>query len=112
MFRPHQLWTIKPVAEGGGYLGGPYYQIVIAGTNRTLAATADKELVTLPAFTGTDEQLWRIEQLTDGTYRIMPKAIPGIGGINATYCLYSAGDSTPTLAVYDFNSDNSKWNFK
>ena len=70
MFRPHQLWTIKPVAEGGGYLGGPYYQIVIAGTNRTLAATADKELVTLPAFTGTDEQLWRIEQLVDGTYRI------------------------------------------
>ena len=22
-------------------------------------------------------QLWRIEQLTDGTYRIMPKAVPG-----------------------------------
>ena len=111
MFRPHQLWTIKPVAEGGGYLGGPYYQIVIAGTNRTLAATADKELVTLPAFTGTDEQLWRIEQLVDGTYRIMPKRLPGDEHLNTRYVLFSAADSTPTLAEYDAKSDNSKWNF-
>lgn len=111
MFRPHQLWTIKPVAEGGGYLGGPYYQIVIAGTNRTLAATADKELVTLPAFTGTDEQLWRIEQLVDGTYRIMPKRLPGDEHLNTRYVLYAAADSTPTLAEYDAKSDNSKWNF-
>ena len=111
MFRPHQLWTIKPVAEGGGYLGGPYYQIVIAGTNRTLAATADKELVTLPAFTGTDEQLWRIEQLVDGTYRIMPKRLPGDENLNTRYVLYAAADSTPTLAEYDAKSDNSKWYF-
>jgi arabinan endo-1,5-alpha-L-arabinosidase len=111
MFRPHQLWTIKPVAEGGGYLGGPYYQIVIAGTNRTLAATADKELVTLPAFTGTDEQLWRIEQLVDGTYRIMPKRLPGEAHLNTRYVLFSVADSTPTLAEYDAKSDNSKWNF-
>ena len=111
MFRPHQLWTIKPVAEGGGYLGGPYYQIVIAGTNRTLAATADKELVTLPAFTGTDEQLWRIEQLVDGTYRIMPKRLPGDEHLNTRYVLFSVADSTPTLAEYDAKSDNSKWNF-
>ena len=111
MFRPHQLWTIKPVAEGGGYLGGPYYQIVIAGTNRTLAATADKELVTQPAFTGTDEQLWRIEQLVDGTYRIMPKRLPGEAHLNTRYVLFSVADSTPTLAEYDAKSDNSKWNF-
>ena len=42
----------------------------------------------------------------------MPKAIPGIEGTNTKYCLYSAGDSTPTLAEYDFSSDNSKWNFR
>lgn len=42
----------------------------------------------------------------------MPKAIPGIEGVNTRYCLYSAGDSTPTLAEYDFSSDNSKWNFR
>ena len=109
MMRPHQHWTIEPVAEAGGYLGGPYCKIVIAGTDRALAATAQYELTTVPAFTGADEQLWRIEQLTDGTYRLMPKHIPGTDGLNTCYCLYSAGDSTPTLAKYDFNSDNSKW---
>ena len=112
MFRPWQHWTLTAVPDAGGYLSSPYFKITIAGTDRTLAATAQKELTTVPAFTGTDEQLWRIEQLTDGTFRIMPKAIPGMEGINTRYCIYSAGDSTPTLAEYDFSSDNSKWNLK
>lgn len=112
MFRPHQRWTITPVAEAGGTLCGPYFKILIEGTERALAATADKELTTVPVFSGTDEQLWRIEQLTDGTFRIMPKAIPGQAGLNTKYVLYSIADSTPTLAEYDFNSDNSKWNFR
>ena len=112
MFRPNQHWTITAVPEAGGYLGGPYYKIVIAGTDRALAATADLELTTVPQFTGAPEQLWRIEQLTDGTYRLLPKVIPGREGLNIRYVLYSAGDSTPTLAPYDFQSDNSKWNFR
>ena len=112
MFRPHQQWTITPIETAGGYLSNPYFKITIAGTQRALTATADKELTTQPTFTGVDEQLWRIEQLTDGSFRIMPKAIPGMKGVNTRYCLYSAADSTPTLAVYDFNSDNSKWNFR
>ena len=112
MFRPHQHWTITPVPEAGGYLSNPYFKITIAGTDRALAATADLELTTLPAYTGGDEQLWRIEQLTDGTFRIMPKHIPGTDGVNTRYCLYSAADSTPTLALYDFSSDNSKWNLR
>jgi len=112
MFRPWQHWTVTAVPEAGGYLSSPYYKITIAGTSRALAATTERELTTVPAFTGADEQLWRIEQLTDGTFRIMPKAIPGIQGTNTTLCIYSAGDSTPTLARYDFGSDNSKWNLK
>lgn len=113
MFRPWQRWTITPVPDAGGYLGGPYYKIVIAGTDRALAATADLEVTTMPHFDATDEaQLWRIEQLTDGTFRLMPKRIPGQEGVNTRFCLYSAGDSTPTLAPYDFSSDNSKWNLR
>jgi arabinan endo-1,5-alpha-L-arabinosidase len=112
MFRPHQKWTITPVAEAGGYLSNPYFKITISGTERALCATAEKELTTVPSFSGSDDQLWRIEQLTDGTYRIMPKRIPGEDKLNTTYVLYSAGDSTPTLAKYDFKSDNSKWNLK
>ncbi|MBO4613360.1 MAG: family 43 glycosylhydrolase [Bacteroidaceae bacterium] len=112
MFRPHQRWTITPVDEAGGYLSNPYFKITIAGTERALAATADKELTTVPQFTGAEEQLWRIEQLTDGTFRIMPKHVPGIEGTNTRLCLYSAADSTPTLAEYDFQSDNAKWNLR
>jgi arabinan endo-1,5-alpha-L-arabinosidase len=109
MFRPHQKWTITAVPDGGGYLGGAYYKILIAGTNRALAAAANAELVTVPAFTGAPEQLWRIDQLTDGTFRIMPKKVPGT---NEQYALVSAGDSSPTLAKFDFATDNSKWNFR
>jgi arabinan endo-1,5-alpha-L-arabinosidase len=109
MFRPHQKWTISQVSGAGGYLGAPYYKIVIAGTDRALAAAADAELVTVPTFTGAPEQLWRIDQLTDGTYRIMPKVIPNSG---EKLALVSSGDSTPTLAKFDMNSDNSKWNFR
>ncbi len=82
---------------------------MIAGTERALAATADLELKTVPEFTGAPEQLWRIDQLTDGTYRIMPKSIPGS---DKKLALISIGDSTPTLGEFDFNSDNSKWNFR
>ena len=109
MARPHQKWTIAAVPEAGGYLGGPYYKIVIEGTDRALAAAEGGELVTVPAFTGADEQLWQIDQLTDGTFRLMPKVVPGT---DERLCLYSVADSTPTLAKFDFTNDNAKWDLK
>ena len=109
MFRPWQMWQLTPT--GKGTIAGPLYTIRIAGTNRALTATANLE-VTTKDFADLDEQLWRVEQLTDGTYRIMPYVIPGQEGKNQKYCLYSAGDSTPTLAEYNFQSDNSKWNLR
>lgn len=109
MFRPHQKWTITAVPEAGGYIGAPYFKIVIEGTERALAAAEGAELVTVPQFTGAPEQLWRIEQLTDGTYRIMPKSVPGT---DEKYALISIADSTPTLGKFDMSSDNSKWNFR
>ena len=109
MFRPHQQWTISPVANAGGYPGAPYFKIVIAGTDRALAATADSEVVTVPAFTGASEQLWRIDQLTDGTYRIVPKSMPNS---KEPMALTAVGHSTPTLAKFDPKSDKARWNFK
>ncbi len=108
MFRPHQKWTITAVPEAGGYLGGQYYKIEIEGTHRALAATADAEVVAVPEFTGAPEQLWCIEQLTDGTYRIMPKVVPGT---DEQLALVATADSTPTLGHFDMDSDNSKWSF-
>src|SRR6478736_898664 len=109
MSRPHEKWTITAAPDSSGYLGAPYYKIVIAGTDRALAATAEAEVITVPAFTGAQEQLWRIDQLTDGTYRIMPKGIPNS---KEQLALVSSGDSRPTLGYFDMNSDNSKWNFR
>jgi len=110
MFRPHQRWTVTAVEDHGGYLGQPYYKIAIEGTDRVLAATADAELTSCPEFTAADEQLWRIELLTDGSYRIMPKSVPGHEG--EQLALVCTGDSTVALGKYDFNSDNSKWNLR
>lgn len=109
MARPHQKWTVTAAPDSSGYLGAPYYKIAIAETDRILTATADGRVITVPAFTGAPEQLWKIDQLTDGTYRIMPKVVPRS---EEKLALVSSGDSTPTLAKFDVNSDNSKWNFK
>ena len=109
MSRPHQKWTITPVANVGGYPGSPYFKIIIAGTDHTLAATAEGEVVAVPAFTGAPEQLWRIDQLIDGTYRIMPKVMPDS---KEPVALTAVGHSTPTLAKFDPKSDKARWNFK
>jgi arabinan endo-1,5-alpha-L-arabinosidase len=109
MFRPHQKWTITPAPNAGGYPGAPYFKITIAGTERALAATADAEVVAVPKFTGAPEQLWRIDQLTDGTYRIMPKSVPGS---KEPFVLTAVAHSTPTLARFDPKSDMGRWSFK
>jgi arabinan endo-1,5-alpha-L-arabinosidase len=109
MVQAQQKWTITAVANGGGYPGSPYFKITIAGTDRALAATGDGELVALPAFTGGPEQLWRIDQLTDGTYRVMPKAAPGS---NEALALSAVGSSMPTLARFNLASDRQRWLFK
>jgi arabinan endo-1,5-alpha-L-arabinosidase len=104
-----QKWAITPVADAGGYLGSPYFKITIAGTGRTLAVGEDGELVSLPAFTGGNEQLWRIDQLTDGSWRIMPKAVPN----SKDALVFSAvGASFATLAKFDPKSDRQRWVFK
>ncbi len=109
MCQAQQKWTVTPVADAGGYPGSPYFKITIAGTDRTLAATEDGELVALPTFTGGPEQLWRIDQLTDGTWRIMPKAVPNS---KDSLALSAIGSSFATLARFDPTSDKQRWLFK
>ncbi len=106
MVQAQQKWTITPVSESGGYPGSPFFKITIAGTDRVLAATPESELVVLPAFTGAAEQLWRIDQLTDGTYRLMPKAIPNS---KEPLALSAVGSSSPTLAKFRPGSDRERW---
>ena len=109
LVQAQQKWTIAPVPDAGGYPGSPYFKITVAGTDRALAATKDGELVTLAAFTGGPEQLWRIDQLTDGTWRIMPKA-----GLNTKEprALSAIGSSFATLAAFNPASDKQRWLLK
>ena len=109
MFRPHQSWEIVADSQAGGSLGGPYYRIRIAGTDRYLTATSEKEVTTVESVIEGGEQLWRIEQLNDGTWRIMPKSIPGC---EEQLALVAVADGTPSLAPFDYSSDNSKWTFR
>ena len=104
-----QKWAITAVSNAGGYPGSPYFKITIAGTDRALAATEDAELVVLPAFTGAPEQLWRIDQLADGSWRIMPKSVPNSNGALA---LSAVGSSFATLARFDPKSDKQHWLIK
>ena len=109
MVQAQQKWAIAPVGNAGGYPGSPYFKITIAGTDRALAATGDGELVAVPAFTGAPEQLWRIDQLTDGTYRVMPKAVPNA---KEPLALSAAGSSKPTLDRFKADSDRQRWLLK
>jgi arabinan endo-1,5-alpha-L-arabinosidase len=115
MCQAQQKWSIEPVANVGGYLGAPYFKITIAGTDRTLAAIEGAELVVLPAFTGGPEQLWRFDQLADGSWRIMPKAIPNSPNSpnsKEPLVLSAVGSSFATLAKFDPQSEKQRWLLK
>ena len=109
MCQAQQKWTITAVPDAGGYLGSPYFKITVSDTNRTLAATENGELIALENFTGAPEQLWRIDLLTDGTWRIMPKAVPNSP---EPVALSAIGASSATLSKFDPTSLNHRWHFK
>ena len=104
-----QKWAVTAVPNAGGYPGSPYFKITVAGTDRALAATADAELIVIPAFTGEPEQLWRMDQLADGTWRIMPKSVPNS---KKPLALSAVGSSFATLSEFDPKSDKQHWLFK
>jgi hypothetical protein len=91
--------------EDETYMPTRDFRISIAGTERALTAIAGGELTAAP-FKGAPEQLWRIDQLTDGTYRIGPKAVPGTAD---ALVLSAVGSSMPTLAKFDPASDRQRW---
>jgi arabinan endo-1,5-alpha-L-arabinosidase len=63
----------------------------------------------LSAFTGAPEQLWRLDQLADGSWRIMPKAIPNS---KEALALSAVGSSSATLSKFDPASDKQHWLLK
>ena len=109
MCQAQQKWTLTPAPDGSGFLGSPYFKITVAGTDRALAAGANGELVVVKAFTGAPEELWRLDQLADGTWRIMPKAMPDG---TAPMALSAIGSSSVTLSKYDPSGEKHRWLLK
>ena len=109
MCQAQQKWSFTAVTNAGGYFGSRYFKITIAGTDRALAATEDGELVTLPSFNGGNEQLWRVDQLTDGTWLVAPKSVPNS---KDQLALSAIGSSCATLAKFDRESDKQRWHLK
>ena len=105
MLQAQQKWIIAPVHNAGGYPGSPFFRISIAGTERALTAIAGGEVTATP-YKGAAEQLWRIDQLADGSYRLAPKAIPGS---SEPLVLSAVGSSMPTLSKFDPASDRQRW---
>ncbi|HUP04984.1 MAG TPA: family 43 glycosylhydrolase [Bryobacteraceae bacterium] len=109
MLQAQQKWTIAPAPNGGGYPGSPYFKITIAGTDRTLAVGPDQELVVLPSFSGAPEQLWRIDEVAEGEWRIVPKSA---AGSKEPLALSALGASFATLEKYDPSSEKMRWQIK
>ena len=101
--------TVTAVTNVPGYPGSPYFKIAIAGTQRSLTATDDGGLIAQPSFTGAPEQLWRIDQLTDGTWRIIPKSS---ANSKEPLAIAAAGSSSAALAKFNPDTDRQHWLFK
>jgi arabinan endo-1,5-alpha-L-arabinosidase len=106
MLQAQQRWRITPVPDAGGYPGSPWFRIGIADTERALAATPEGELVAVAAFTGAAAQLWRIDTLADGTFRLVPKSSQDP---QSPVALSAVGSSTPTMSVFRPETDHQRW---
>ena len=69
--RDYQKWTITPA-------GGGFYKIINVangnGLENGIGLVASGEVVDVAPFNGADVQLWKLDQLADGSYRIKSKA--------------------------------------
>jgi arabinan endo-1,5-alpha-L-arabinosidase len=91
--RANQKFYIAPA-------GGGFYKITT--TQSGIALTAMNDSVRPAPFTGLDGQLWKIDELTDGTYRIQSKA--GHQVLTATVLL-SPGDG---IALQPFTGSSAQ----
>jgi arabinan endo-1,5-alpha-L-arabinosidase len=104
-----QKWSVTAATNAGGCPGSPYFKITIAGMERALEATQAGNLVAAPAFTGAPEQLWRLDELAGGAWRIMPKSAQDN---KAPPALWAVNISSVLLTAFNPDSDMQRWLFK
>jgi hypothetical protein len=71
LVREHQKWNIAPAGNG--------FSTILCAQNQE-ALTARDAALQVSAFTGTDSQLWKLDRLADGSYRVARK----VGGLALT----------------------------
>jgi arabinan endo-1,5-alpha-L-arabinosidase len=95
----HQEW--KFAAAGGGF-----YKITNAASGKTLELRDTGEAA-IVAFTGTDNQLWKVDQLSDGSYRLQLKA--NHWALTAT----PGNESSSPVSIQKFSGDDTqRWYVK
>ena len=104
-----QKWTVAAVPNAGGYPGSPYFKITIAGTDRALAATADAELVVVPAFIGRTRT---IVAHGPACRRHMAHHAQVDTQFQRNVRPFGRGRSSATLAKFDPRSEKQRWLFK
>ncbi len=92
--RSKQKWTIAPV-------GGGYYRIAAGQGNLALTAASGGSVQAEP-FTGAEAQLWKLDELTNGNYRIQSKATRSVLSLTGAW-------QRPALALQAFTGQNTQW---
>ncbi len=92
--RRKQKWTIAPA-------GGGYYRIAAGQGNLALTAASGGSVQAEP-FTGAEAQLWKLDELTNGNYRIQSKATRSVLSLTGAW-------QRPALALQAFTGQNTQW---
>jgi arabinan endo-1,5-alpha-L-arabinosidase len=80
--------------------GGGFYKLVALQGNLALTVDADAKLTAI-AFTDADGQLWKIDQLTDGSYRIRAKTSGNVLTLTQT-------DQAQGVELKPYTAENSQ----
>lgn len=89
-----QKWAISPTGDG-------YYKILSQQGDLALTAASDGSLQAA-LFTSAATQLWKLDELTNGTYRILSKS--------SGHVLSLSGKSpAPSLVLRPFTDHNTQW---
>ena len=112
MSQAQQKWTITPVTGSGGYPGSPYFKITIAGTDRALAATAEGELVVVPAFNADTRTVVAFRRSLPTEAGASCRSLEVWPGSQGPLSLSAVGSSFATLAKFDPASEKQRWILK
>ncbi len=104
-----QKWTLKAVPNGGGYPALPTSGSRWQERNALWPPRKRANWLSCRRSAAVRSRLWRLDQLADGSWRIMPKAVPNA---KTPMALSAIGASSATLSKYDPAGNKHRWLLK